>query len=412
MNTQEQLISAKQASVQLRTATTKQKNDFLTKLASLLVENKERIVEENKKDLSEVQGITKAMEKRLKISAEAIEDIAQGLKEVAELADPVGTITKMWKRPNGMQVGRMRAPIGVIFFIFESRPNVIVDAAALCIKSGNVLIARGGKEALNSNNILLQYIKQALESVALPSGAVQQLEDRNYEAVTEVVKSDKYVDLVVPRGREKLIRSIKEAAQVPVIAHERGLCHLYIDKSANKEKAIEIALNAKTSNPSTCNTIETILVHSDMAEEVVSSLVDKLIEAGVEVRGCEKVCALNQKSNLASEEDWDTEYLDMIVSIKVVDSFEKGIEHIQKYSSGLTDTIVTEDYQRSRKFLEMINSAAVLVNVSNRFTDGNQFGLGAELGISTSSVHMKGPMGLEDLTTTKYIVLGDGQIRE
>jgi len=412
MTTLEQLQKAKKITHELRVATTEQKNNFLNKLADLLVENTSKILVENKKDLDASSNITKAMKKRLEITEEGIRNIAGGVREVASREDPVGTIVEKWVRPNGLKIGKMRVPIGVIVFIFESRPNVIVDAAVLCVKSGNVLIARGGKEAQHSNNIFEKLIQEALKSVGLPKETVQQLEDRNYGAVAEVVQSYKYVDLVVPRGREKMIKAIKDAARVPVIAHERGLCHLYIDKAADKTKAISITINAKVSNPSVCNSIETVLIHKDKADEVLPDLISKFIENSVEVRGDERVCSYNGRCIKATEEDWSTEFLDLIISIKIVDSYDEALEHINKYSSGLTDSIVTENKELGEKFLKDVNSASVLVNASNRFTDGGELGFGAELGISTASIHMKGPMGLRDLTVTKYIIVGDGQIRE
>lgn len=411
-NLEQQLKSAKEASRQLRTATTKQKNIFLQDLSALLLKHTPDILAENKKDIEAAGQLTDAMKKRLTLTEKSIEAIALGVRSVAELSDPVGTIVKMWKQPNGMQVGRMRVPIGVIFFVFESRPNVIVDAAALAIKSGNVLIARGGKEARFSNDILQKYISQALESAGLSSCCVQQLEDKSHEAIYQVVKQPQYIDLAVARGREQLIKSVKENSFVPVIAHERGLCHLYIDESANKAMAIRIAVNAKTSNPATCNTIETLLIHKNCAQNILPDLLSALFEKGVEIRGCEGVCKIDKRCVPATENDWATEYLDLILSVKIVDSFEEALEHIEKYSSRLTDAIVTEDSAKAMKFEHQVNSSTVLINASNRLTDGGEFGLGAEFGISTSSIHMRGPMGLEDLTVTKYVVLGDGQIRE
>ena len=411
MDMKKQLSLAKNASRELRIASGRQKDTFLKNLANLLVQNTPEILIENKKDLEKASQLTPAMQKRLTLTADSIKSIAQGVEEVAKLADPVGTITKMWKQPNGMQVCKMRVPIGVIFFVFESRPNVIVDAAALAIKSGNVLIARGGKEAQFSNDILQKYISQALESAGLSPHCVQQLEDKSHEAIYQVVKQSQYIDLVVARGREQLIKSVKENSFVPVIAHERGLCHLYIDESANKEMAIKIAINAKTSNPATCNTIETLLIHKNCAKNILPELLNELINKKVEIRGCEKTCKFDKRCVPASEEDWATEYLDLILSVKIVDSFEEALEHIEKYSSRLTDAIVTEDSEKAIKFEHQVNSSTVLVNASNRLTDGGEFGLGAEFGISTSSIHMRGPMGLEDLTVTKYVVLGNGQIR-
>lgn len=411
MTTIEQLQYAKQVSNQLRVVEAKQKNQFLNILADLLLANQNEILAENNKDLLDAEGLTKAMEKRLTLTPEILKSMANSLKEIACYEDPIGVIEEKKKRSNGMKVAKMRVPIGVIVFVYESRPNVIIDAVGLCIKSGNALIVRGGKEANNSNTVLLKFIQQALESVGLDKACVQQLEDRSYEALNQVVKQDKYVDLVVPRGRAKLINSIKDNARVPVIAHERGLCHMYIDSEVNKKMAIELVINAKTSNPSTCNTIEKVLVHKDIADKVLPDLVNKLLDKGVEVRGDAMVCRYNEQCKLATEEDWDEEYLDLIIAIKIVGSFTEAIQHIEKHSSHLTDSIITKDKNKAKEFLLSVNSASVLHNASNRLVDGGEFGLGAELGISTSSIHMRGPMGIKDLTVTKYVVMGSGQVR-
>lgn len=411
MTTQEQLQLAKESTNQLRIANTDQKNRFLNKLADLLDNNIENILATNEKDISASGNLTKAMLKRLTLTEQLVNGMSQGLRELVELPDPVGVVEERNKRPNGMTVAKMRVPIGVILFVYESRPNIIIDSAGLCIKSGNALIARGGKEAQNSNTILLKYIQQALKETDLPEFAVQQLEDRKYEALADVLKMDKYIDLVVPRGREKMIQYIRDNARVPVIAHDRGLCHMYIDSEANKDMAISLAVNAKISNPSTCNTIEKILVHKDVADKVVPDLLEKLFSSGVEIRGDEKVCKYDTKCILANDEDWDTEYLDMIITIKIVDSYDLAVAHIAKHFSHLTDSIITENKDKANNFLRSINSAVVLHNASNRLVDGGIFGLGAELGISTCSIHMRGPMGLKDLTVTKYIVEGDGQVR-
>jgi glutamate-5-semialdehyde dehydrogenase len=412
VNLVEQLHQARKASKKLRTANGRQKNLFLEKLEILLLENITQILKANKKDLVKAVNLTPAIKKRLTLTADSIKSIAQGIKKVVDLPDPVGAILKIWKRPNGMQVGKMRVPIGVIFFVFESRPNVIVDAAALAVKSGNALVARGGKEALNSNTILSKLIASALKASGLPKDSVQHLQEMSHETVARAVKMNQYVDLVVARGRPELIKSIKENSAVPVIAHERGLCHIYIDEDADVKKGVKIAVNAKTSNPSTCNSVETILVHQKIAAQIIKPLIDALLKKGVEIRGCKKTRALDKRCLLAAGKDWETEYLNLILSIKTVNNYEEALGHIEKYSSGLSEAIITENYQRARDFLEKVNSAAVLVNASTRLVDGGEFGLGAEFGISTAAIHMKGPMGLEDLTVTKYIVLGDGQIRE
>ncbi len=408
----EQAQRAKQAAHNLRQATTEQKNRFLNKLANLLEKNVKHILDENAKDIIKAKDITKAMRKRLELTEKGIKTIAVGVQEIAKAEDPVGKVVQDWMRPNGLHISRVRVPIGVIATIFESRPNIIIDVAALCIKSGNAVIVRGGKESVGSNNILMSYIKQALKEAGLPEYAVQQLEDRRYKAIGELVQLEEYLDLVIPRGREQLVRAVSEKARIPVMKHVRGLCHLYIDKEADIEKAIQIAVNAKTSNPSTCNSIETLLVHKDIADTIMPDLLKQLFEKGVEVRGCERTCSYSKKCVPVTEEDWSTEYLDLILAVKIVDSYEDAISHIQKYSSGLTDAIVTENEQTAKQFIQNINSATVLVNASNRFVDGGEFGLGAEIGISTSSIHMRGPMSLEDLTVTRYTVVGDGQIRE
>ena len=408
----EQARKAKKAAGILRQETTEKKNAFLLALADLLKENTENILAENKKDITSASGLTSAMKRRLELTAQGLVSIASSVREVAKADDPVGKITKEWTQPNGLHISRVRVPIGVIASIFESRPNVIIDVATLCVKSGNAVIVRGGKEAQHSNDALMACVKKALENAGLPLDSVQQLEDRRYEAIGELVQLEDYLDLVIPRGREELIRAVSEKSRVPVMKHNRGLCHLYIDSDADIEKAKHIAVNAKVSNPSTCNSIETLLVHKDIAHKIMPELLKQFFEKGVEVRGDSRACAYDARCVPATEQDWSTEYLDLMLSIKIVDSFNEAIQHIQKYSSGLTDAIVTENEKHADQFLTAIDSATVLVNASNRLVDGGEFGLGAEIGISTSRIHMRGPMGLEDLTVTRYNVVGDGQIRE
>lgn len=407
----QQAQQAKKISSVLRKANTDQKNTFLKELVFLIENNIDQIITENKKDMAENNDITNAMQKRLLLSEAGLKGIIESIRSIMEMPDPVGVIIKEYLREDGLKISRVRSPIGVIVCIFESRPNVIIDVATLCIKSGNAVIVRGGKEAFNSNNILLSFIKQALTKSELPIDAVQQLEDRRHEAVNELVGLDKYIDLVIPRGREELIESITMHSKVPVIKHSRGLCHAYIDKDANIEKAINIVVNAKTSNPATCNSIETILIHKDIADMVMPKLLQELFNKNVEIVGDEKVCSYSEKCKLATEDDWNEEYLDLKVSIKIVDTYEDAISHIEKYSSSLTDSIISENKETIKKFEEDVDSAVVLVNASNRLTDGSQFGLGGEIGISTCRIHMRGPMGLEDLTTSKYVVQGDGHIR-
>ena len=407
----EQAKKSKDSAKTLRMATTAQKNAFLIELALLLENNEFKILAENQKDLADNPNITSAMRKRLALSDVYLKNIAKGVRELAAFPDPVGIIAKETIRKDGLKIRKVRTPIGVIACIFESRPNVIVDVAALCVKSGNAVIIRGGKEASNSNNILCSLICQALEKAGLPKDSVQQLEDRRYEAIYELVELDQYLDLVIPRGRAELIEAVSKHSRVPVIKHMRGLCHCYIDGDANIQKAIAIAVNAKTSNPATCNSVETIIVHSKVSDKVMPELLKQLFEKNVEVRGDARTCSYDARCKEAQESDWSEEYLDLIVSIKIVDSYEEAIAHIEKYSSGLTDSIITENRDTAERFEQEVDSASVLVNASNRLTDGEQFGLGGEIGISTARIHMRGPMGLEDLTVTKYIVEGDGHIR-
>lgn len=407
----EQAKAGKTASNILRKATTEQKDKFLSVLAGLLESNISTILAENAKDLEASAGITSAMKRRLTLTEAGLAGIIAGVKQLMAFPDPVGVVVKETVKPDGLKIKKMRAPIGVIACIFESRPNVIVDVSILCIKSGNAVMVRGGKEALHSNNILLSYIERALEEAGLPKDSVQQLEDRRHEAIYDLVGLEQYVDLAIPRGREELIKAVSEHARMPVMKHSRGLCHMYIDRDANIEKAVSLAVNAKTSNPATCNSIETILVHKDIADSVLPKMLEALFAKNVEVRGDEKVCSYSDKCVQATDADWAEEYLELVVSVKVVDSYEDATEHIAKYSSGLTDSIVTETRETALRFEQDIDSASVLVNASNRLTDGEVFGLGGEIGISTCRIHMRGPMGLEDLTVTKYIVEGNGHIR-
>lgn len=406
-----QARDAKQAWKVLRLASGESKNIFLRELAELLLARIPEILEANSLDIRENPDLSEAMRKRLELSEANIRTLADSLYSVERLPDPVGAIVYSKLRKDGLKIKRVRSPIGVIVFIFESRPNVIIDAAALCVKSGNALIVRGGKEALHSNTTLLSFIQQALLRASLPVNAVQQLCDRRHEAIKELVALEAYVDLVIPRGKEALIRTVSEHARVPVMKHTRGLCHAYIDATADTEKAIALTVNGKTSNPATCNSIETILVHGDCADRIMPGLLKRMHEDGVEIRGCERTCSYFDACLPAIEDDWSVEYLDRIVAIRVVDSFEEALEHISRYSSGLTDSIITEDTGRAEAFMKMVDSAVVLVNASNRLADGGQLGLGTEIGISTSRIHMRGPMGLEDLTVTSYRVIGDGHLR-
>ena len=408
---EQQAKVAKAASHILRKATTEQKDTFLRVLASELTKNISQILAENQKDLDASAGITSAMKRRLTLTEASMQGIIAGVKQLMTFPDPVGVIVKETIKKDGLKIKKMRAPIGVIACIFESRPNVIVDVSILCIKSGNAVIVRGGKEALHSNNVLLSFIEKALVEADLPKESVQQLDDRRHEAIYELVALDKYIDLAIPRGREELINAVSAHARMPVMKHSRGLCHSYVDRDADVAKAIKIVVNAKTSNPATCNSIETILVHKDIANAVMPGMLEALFAKNVEVRGDIKTCSYSDKCVAATDADWAEEYLELVVSIKVVDSYEDAVEHIAKYSSGLTDSIVTENSATALRFEQDVDSASVLWNASNRLTDGEVFGLGGEIGISTCRIHMRGPMGLEDLTVTKYIVEGDGHIR-
>lgn len=408
----EQLKDAKKASRELKIASVTKRNRFLHILAELIIEKSSLIIAENQKDLNATTHLNSAMTKRLKMDEVTIGSMVKALKDLSEMDDPIGEMENIKRMTNGMQVGKMRTPIGLILFVYESRPNVIIDAAGLCIKSGNALIVRGGKEARYSHAILLKYIQKALLDAGLSESCIQELEDRSYETLQLAVQEEEYLDLVIPRGREDMIKAIKGFARVPVIAHEKGVCHAFIDRSADMDRAVRIIVNGKTSNPSTCNSLEKVLIHQSVASQNIRSLLDELFEAGVEVRGCKQICALDDRCLPASDEDWDQEYLDMVITIKIVGSFEEALAHIELHSSGLSESIITENYSRAQKFLDRVNSACVLVNASTRLADGGTLGLGAELGISTSSIHMRGPMGLKDLTVTKYVVMGNGQIRE
>jgi len=338
--------------------------------------------------------------------------MAVGVHEIAGLADPVGTMLGMWNRPNGLRIGKIRVPIGVIGFIYESRPNVTVDAAGLCLKSGNAIILRGGSEAIDSNSAIADVVVDSLGKAGLPGDSVQLVRTTDRAAVNAMLKLDKFIDLIIPRGGKGLIDLIVQNSMIPVIMHYDGICHTYVDEFADLDMAEKICLNAKVQRPGVCNAMETMLVHSGVADEFLPKIAAKLADAGVEVRGCVRTCKIMPNAVAATDEDWATEYLDLILSVKVVDSIEEAIDHIAKYGSAHSDAIVTENYHRAQQFLDAVDSSAVFVNASTRFNDGFEFGLGAEMGISTNRLHCRGPMGLEELTTTKYVVYGSGQVRE
>lgn len=404
---------AKAASRTLAVAGEK-KNDALKAIAKALIENQDKIIEANKKDLEngEKNGLSAALIDRLRLDEGRIKGVADGVLEVAALPDPIGTVISGSTRPNGMEIRRVRVPLGVIGIIFESRPNVTVDAAVLCLKSGNTCILRGGKEAINSNKCLAYIMQEAIESAGLDKNCVQLIEDTTRQSSVELMELTEYLDVLIPRGGKGLIRAVVENAKVPVIETGAGNCHVFVDESADIDMAANIIYNAKTSRPSVCNAIETILVHENIAESALPVIKARLDEKNVELRGCEKTRAiLGESVKPADESDWETEYGDYILAVKVVSSIDEAMAHIAKYSTGHSECIVTRDFKNAKIFTSTVDSAAVYVNVSTRFTDGGMFGLGAEIGISTQKLHTRGPMGLNELTSVKFIIEGDGQVR-
>jgi len=390
------------------------KNLALLKIAEAIENSHELLIAENRKDLDagKKNGLDAALLDRLELKPAGIQAMVEGLKQVAALPDPVGEISDLSYRPSGIQVGQMRVPLGVIGIIYESRPNVTVDAAALCLKSGNACILRGGSEAIHSNQAIAACISQGLEAAGLPVEAVQIVATADRAAVGELITLSEYVDVIVPRGGKSLIERISKDATIPVIKHLDGICHVYIDDTADIDKAIKIAVNAKTHRYGVCNAMETLLVAESIAAKVLPLLAEKYREKGVELRGCLKTCSLIPSCIRATEEDWDTEYLAPVLSIRIVDGIDQAMEHINQHSSGHTEAIVTEDYTLARRFLREVDSSSVMVNASTRFADGFEYGLGAEIGISTDKLHARGPVGLKGLTSLKYIVLGDGHIRQ
>jgi len=404
---------AMEASRHLRRLKRDQKDHCLNLMAKKLLDRQEEIIIENRKDLAGAKeaGLSPAMIDRLTLNEHVISGMADGLMEVALLSDPVGEIIGMWKRPNGLQVGRVRIPLGVIGFIFESRPNVTVDAAGLCLKSGNAVILKGGSEAIYSNIILGNLLSEALNETGLPPKAVQVIPTTDREAVNILIGLDEYIDIIIPRGGEGLIRFVTDHSRIPVLKHYKGVCHIYVDRSASLHMAKEICYNAKVDRPGVCNAMETMLVHRDVASDFLPDMVKLFRDAGVELRGCPESVRLIQGMRPADESDWPREFLDLILAVKIVSRMDEALDHIEKYGSNHTEAIITNDYARSQRFLTEVDSSVVLINASTRFNDGNQLGLGAEIGINTSKLHAFGPMGLEELTTTKFIVYGQGQIR-
>ncbi len=405
--------SAKKAAKVIANASSSTKNAALITMADLLEKNTRYLIEENKKDIEfgESKGLSSAMLDRLQLGKERISQMAEGLREVAKLPDPVGEVVKMWRRPNGLLVGRMRIPLGVIGIIYESRPNVTADAAGLCIKSGNVIILRGGSEAIHSNVAIANLLRKGLKECALPEEGISIIADTRRELIDEMLTLEEYIDLIIPRGGEALIRKVAENSRIPVIKHYKGVCHIYIDCGAEIEKALSISVNSKVQRPGVCNAMETLLVNSEVAESFLPTLAKEMEKNGVELRGCERAVKIIENCKPATSSDWGEEFLDLILAVKVVSSMDEAIEHIREYGSNHTEAIVTENYERALRFLREVDSSLVLVNASTRFNDGFQLGLGAEIGISTTKMHAFGPMGLEELTTTKFIAFGEGQIR-
>jgi glutamate-5-semialdehyde dehydrogenase len=393
---------------------TASKNQALTAIAAAIRRNEKKLLAANNTDLvaAEIQGFDSVLIDRLKLTSKGVASMVEGLLQIASLADPIGEISDLNYRPSGIQVGKMRVPLGVVGIVYEARPNVTADAAGLCIKAGNAVILRGGSEAFNCNQAIAKCVKEGLKIACLPETAVQVIQTIDRAAVGELITMKEFVDVIIPRGGKELIKRISDEACIPIIKHLHGVCHVYIDEGANLDKSIRIADNAKTQRYGTCNTMETLLVHEKIAREILPPLCKIYLDKGVELRGDKASCAIVKKMKEATEEDWRTEYLAPILSVRVVNSFDQALEHITIYGSHHTDSIVTEDYSRARRFLREVDSSSVMVNTSTRFADGFEYGLGAEIGISTDKIHARGPVGLEGLTSQKFIVLGDGQIRQ
>ncbi len=407
-----QAKAARDAAASLHHASDRARREALLATAEVIRGRVEEILAANARDLDALREKPRAFRDRLTLTPERVEGLARALKEIAALPDPLGRVLDVRTRPNGMEVRRVRVPIGVVAMIYESRPNVTVDAAGLCLRAGNAVILRGGAESLHSDRVLVGAVHAGLGAAGLPESAVTLLENRGYDAIRELVGLRGLVDLVIPRGGEALIALVTEHARIPVLKHEKGVTHIFVDRAADLDKAVRIIVNAKTNRPSTCNALETALVDAPIASRLLPALVSALVSAGVEVRGCPETRRIQPEVRPATELDWATEYLDLILSVRIVEGIDEALAHIRTYSTALADGIITEDRARAERFVREVDSAAVLVNASTRLVDGGEFGLGAEVGISTSRVHARGPMGLEDLTTTKWIVWGTGQTRE
>lgn len=405
---------AKKAARVLAYTDTNTKNKALNFMAEALIANSEEIIKENEKDIiiGTQQGLSKSMIDRLLLNEKRIKDMSDGIRKIAELPDPIGQGTKTWKRPSGIQISKIRVPLGVVGIIYEARPNVTADAAALCIKSGNAVILRGGSEALNSNVKIGSLLRKAAFDAGLPDGSVQIINRAEREVVNILLKLNDYIDVLIPRGGKGLIDNVVKNATVPVIQTGVGNCHVYVDSQADLSMAENIVINAKTQRPAVCNAMETLLVHQAVADQLLPSLSEKLFKLGVEIRGCDKTLKIIPEARSATEEDWGREFLDLILAVKVVTSLDEALDHIYRYGTKHSEAIITNNYLNSQRFLSEVDAAAVYVNASTRFTDGGEFGFGGEIGISTQKLHARGPMGLEELTTNKYVIYGRGEIRK
>jgi glutamate-5-semialdehyde dehydrogenase len=405
---------AKQGARSIAKASSDQKNRMLLRMAEAFKGCSAELIEANKKDVEYAagKGLSKALLDRLTLTEKRVCDMSQGLIEVAALPDPVGEIIKMWKRPNGMEVGRMRVPIGSIGIIYESRPNVTADATSLCLKAGNAVILRGGSEAINSNRMIVGIMKDIVRQEGLHEGAVTFIDTPDREAIMEMLKLEGIIDLIIPRGGEGLIRTVTENSRIPVLKHYKGVCHVFVDRDADTGMASDICFNSKVQRPGTCNAAETILIDGPIAKQFLPGMIKRFFDAGVELRGCAKAREIAPAIKAVRDEDYFMEYLDLILNVRVVRDMDEAMDHIAQYGSAHSDTIVTKDYARAMRFVREVDSSAVLINASTRLNDGFQFGLGAEIGISTDKIHARGPMGLEELTCTKFIVFGNGQLRQ
>jgi glutamate-5-semialdehyde dehydrogenase len=405
--------TAKKAAHAIAHTPTEQKDRALLALGQLIGDKKAYLILENRKDIEAAKksGLAKSLIDRLRIDDKVIKEMQASIRDVVNLADPVGEIVKIWKRPNGLQVGRMRIPIGVIFVIYESRPNVTIEAFSLCLKSGNCVILKGGSEASHSNRALFSLIQEALREAGISPDIAHLVDVKDRSYIYDLLTLEEYIDLVIPRGGEELLRSVVEHSRIPVLKHYKGVCHVFVDESADLPMAYDVCLNAKAQKPATCNAMETLLVHESIAKAFLPEMAKRLRKSGVKLKGCPKTVLIIKDMDTTQEEDWFEEYLDLVLSIRVVKDIDEAINHIRTYGSSHTDAIVTSDYQRAWRFLREINSSLVLVNASTRLNDGFQLGLGAEMGISTTRLHAFGPMGLEELTVTKFIAFGEGQLR-